>query len=169
MRASLRVARAAASEEKRRRENLEDSFDSHVAEAVAKVAASRQLETIPEKEEEEQGDAAKRAKRGEDVDGDGEEQTSKSARGNAWGAEVGGVEPDHGVGDADLPEPVRAVPSTWGRKRKDGGKFSDADADADADDCDADGDGADGGGADGGDDGSDAEDKEEEQDGKRWA
>ncbi|CAN0454410.1 unnamed protein product, partial [Ascophyllum nodosum] len=70
MRASLRVARAAASDEKRRRENLEVSFDSHVAEAVTKalaVAASRQLETMPETEEEEQGDVAKRAKRGEDV------------------------------------------------------------------------------------------------------
>ena len=167
MRASLRVARAAASDEKRRRENLEDSFDSHVAEAVTKalaVAASRQLETMPETEEEEQGDVAKRAKRGEDVDGDGEEQTSKSAGGNTWGAEVGGMEPDHGVGDADLPEPVRAVLSTWGGKRKDGGKFSDAGGDGDADDCDADG-----GDANGRDDGSDAEDKEEEQDGKRWA
>ena len=71
------------------------------------------------------------------------------------------MEPDHGVGDADLPEPVRAVLSTWGGKRKDGGKSSDADADdGDADDGDADG-----GDADGGDDGSDAEDKKEEQDG----
>ena len=170
MRAFLRVARAAASEEKRRRENLEDSFDSHVAEGVAKalaVATSRQLEKMPETEEEEQGDAVKRAKRGEDVDGNGEEQTSKSAGGNAWGAEVEGMEPGHGVGDADLPEPVRAVSSTWGGKRKDGGKFSDGDGDgddADADDCDTDG-----GDADGGDDGSDAEDKEGEQDGKMWA
>ncbi|CAN0414832.1 unnamed protein product, partial [Ascophyllum nodosum] len=122
MRASLRVARAAASEEKRRRENLEDSFDSHVAEAVAKaiaVAASRLLDRMPDSEEEEDEDegADKRAKRGEGVDGDGEEQASKSAGGNAWVAEVGKIEPDHGDGDADLPEPVRAVPSAWGGKR----------------------------------------------------
>ena len=177
MRASLRVARAAASEEKRRRENLEDSFDSHVAEAVAKaiaVAASRLLDRMPDSEEEEDEDegADKRAKRGEGVDGDGEEQASKSAGGNAWVAEVGKIEPDHGDGDADLPEPVRAVPSAWGGKREDGGRFSDADGDADggdADGGDAGGGDADGGDADGGDDGSDAEDKEEEQGGKGWA
>lgn len=83
------MARAAAAEEKRRREAVEEDFDTTVAEAVAKAiaaAATRLLERIPGEQE---GGEDRRSEEGTSVD-----------------------EPDHGDGDANLPEPVRALPTS---------------------------------------------------------
>ena len=125
LRASLRVARAAAAEEKKRRVSLEEHFDANVSEKVAKAiaaAASRLLDKMPEEEEEEEEGGRDQERGGGDVEREVLRREGDARLSNA-------KEHDHGDGDANrsllehcLRRPgvvrERTRPKEMGRRRR---------------------------------------------------
>lgn len=138
------MARGAAAEDKRRRLTLEEDFDENVAEAVAKAiaaAATRLLDRMPEEVEEEE--------KKDQESGIGDAVCDLCHRRESDRRRPAMEDLNPGDGDANLPEPVRALPvAARGVEQEGGARENEQGVNDDSAADDGDKEGAQGGGRD---------------------